>query len=256
MSTRCTILVLFRADSVRRLNNLSAVINLFRSLHHCSVYIREADCIQNHLLPTILPDHIKYEYVEDHDTILHKTWHFNQMLKSVSDPIIGIWDTDIIPYPEALDECLRKISQHDTALALPYNGICLDTSETIANLYCENYEFSILDRYRHLMKYLNNQRLTGGAVLMNRKAFISLGAENENYYGWGDDDFDRYIRFMNSGLRIFRSQTPLFHLTHPRGKNSCFSSALFVQNSKQELAKTINTKVIPANDSINYKTHT
>ena len=69
-----------------------------------------------------------------------------------------------------------------------------------------------------------------------------LGGENENYYGWGDDDYDRYIRFMNNGYAIYRSKNVLFHLTHPRSYNSNYNSKLHQQISKAELLKTIYEK--------------
>ena len=127
-------------------------------------------------------------------------------------------------------------------MALPYNGICLDTSEVIADCYMQSSDFNILDTYSYLMKRLQPQRLTGGAVIMNKDAFFNLGGENENYYGWGDDDYDRYIRFYQSGAPIFRSNTPLFHLSHPRGENSRFSSSAFAIASKIELSKTASHK--------------
>ena len=60
------------------------------------------------------------------------------------------------------------------------------------------------------------------------------------YYGWGDDDFDRYIKFMNNGNRIFRTDNILFHLSHER-VNSNYSSKYREQLSKAELYKTIHT---------------
>lgn len=237
-----TILILFRADSVRRIYNLLAVIDYLMQFPNLKIYVREADTVNHHLLDKLLPKYVDYEFIVDRDTILHKTSHFNDMLRNVTTPFIGIWDTDVIPYKSSFNECFDALVDDRASLALPYNGLCFDTSEIIADLYLQNYDFSILDQNKQMMRPLQNHRLTGGAVLMNRKDFISLGAENENYYGWGDDDFDRYIRFMNSGKKIFRSDTPLFHLSHPRGVNSGFSSKVYEHNSKTELSKTINNR--------------
>lgn len=237
-----TILILFRGDSIRRLYNLIAIVAYLHQFPNLQIYVREADAINHKLLNKLLPPNVRYEFVIDRDSILYKTRHFNNMLMNVSTPFVGIWDTDVIPYNNAFIECFESLIEGKVSLALPYNGICFDSSEVIADLYLENYDFSILVRNQHLMRCLQNHRLTGGAVLMNRNDFISIGAENENYYGWGDDDFDRYIRFMNAGMKILRSSTPLYHLTHPRGANSCFISKIYEQNSKSELSKTINSR--------------
>lgn len=236
----CTILILYRGDSLQRLKNLLGVINFLVSFPSFRIYVREANDVKSVILYKLLPTEICYEFVYDEDPILHKTRHFNEMIQGVNSKYIGIWDTDTIPYAHSVSECITKLTSDSVSLALPYNGICLDTSANIASLYLENNDFKILDQARHLMKKLQPHRLTGGAVLMNLEAFVSIGAENEKYYGWGDDDFDRYIRFMNAGMKIFRSNTPLFHLSHPRGLNSCFDTPIFAEQSKLELSKTIN----------------
>lgn len=238
----CTILILYRADSIRRLYNLLAVIRSLKTIENCIIYVREADSVNHNILPLVLPNNIKYEFIFDNDETLHKTWHFNDMLRCVSTSIVGIWDADVISYSKSVNECLSLLISKRVSLALPYNGICLDTSEIIANLYLKSFDFSILQKSQHFMKRLQPHILTGGAVLMNRLDFLSLDAENENYYGWGDDDFDRYIRFMNANMKIFRSNTPLFHLSHPRGINSNYLTSLYASNSKEILAKTINGK--------------
>lgn len=235
-----TILILFRGDSIRRIYNLIAIVTYLQKFPSIRIYVREADYINHNLTRCILPDRIVYEFVFDPDSILHKTHHFNEMLNKVDTPFVGIWDTDVLPYETSCQECFSILLNRQASIALPYNGVCLDSSEVIADLYLKNFQFDILDQCQHLMRRLQPHRLTGGAVLMNREDFLRLGAENEKYYGWGDDDFDRYIRFMNAGHSIFRSNTPLFHLSHPRGANSRFCSSIYAQNSKYELAKTIN----------------
>lgn len=237
---RITILILFRADSLRRLYNLISVVSFLSTFKELSIYVREADSLSHRILNKVLPDNVHIEFVTDEDPILHKTWHFNQMISSVDSPFIGIWDSDVICSPTSLNTCIAKLLSKEASLVLPYNGLCLDTSDTIADWFHTEPDFSLLESVSHLMRQLKRQRLTGGAVLLNKEIFLSLGGENENYYGWGDDDYDRYIRFMNHNANIYRSETPLFHLTHPRGGNSDFLSEIYAHHSKNELFNTIN----------------
>lgn len=237
-----SVLILYRGDSIRRLYNLRAVVMSLLSVEGVKVYVREADSVNHHITEALLPDGVAYEFVEDKDSILHKTWHFNRMQSAVTTPYIGIWDADVVAYPESITECIRELSGGKVGMALPYSGICLDTSEMIADIFMREQDFAVLDKYSYLMAKLQPHRLTGGAVLMNREVFLSLGSENERYYGWGDDDFDRYVRFYNAKKGIYRSQTPLFHLSHPRGKNSGFTSAICALASKVELSKSTNLK--------------
>ena len=236
-----TILILYKGDSIVRLENVLVIIKQLISIG-ASVYLREADKFKNGILQTIIGEKIKYEFILDEDPILYKTKHFNEMLKNVTTPLVGIWDTDVIAKTSSIIDCIDVLNKDNAKLALPYNGICLDTSYPIRLLYMNKNEYSILDEHKQKMQRLQSHLLTGGAILMQTETFLELGGENENYYGWGDDDFDRYIRFMNLSYPIYRSQTILYHLTHPRNKNSNFHSKLHQQMSKAELSKTIHQK--------------
>lgn len=233
-----TILILYRGDSLQRLENVIAVINNLHSFFDINIYVREADAVCNNILSKMTTDSVMYEYVEDDDPTLYKTWHFNDMLHNVKTKFVGIWDADVIAYNDAIIECIEQLRAGTAKLAIPYNGVCLDTSVIIRNIYMKTNEMGVLTRQMQKMRRLQNHVLTGGAVLMERTTFALLGNENENYYGWGDDDFDRYIRFLNSGYGIFRSSKVLFHLSHIRGQNSSFSSILKELYSKAILSKT------------------
>ena len=233
-----TILILYRGDSIERLENVIAVTNDLLSRFDINIYVREAAPLCNNILPRMIVADIKYEFVEDDDPILYKTWHFNEMLRSVDTRFVGIWDADVMADCEAVCECINQLRTGTAQLALPYNGVCLDTSPIIRNAYLKTNDYGVLKRQMQKMRRLQDHVLTGGAVLMNRDTFSLLGNENENYYGWGDDDFDRYIRFLNGGYGIFRSNTVLFHLSHKRGQNSGVSSKLKELYSKCELSRT------------------
>lgn len=68
--------------------------------------------------------------------------------------------------------------------------------------------------------FLKKIDLVEGAILAKKEAFIKIGMDNENYYGWGNDDFDRYQRFIRSNYCVYHLDSVLFHLNHPRGYNS------------------------------------
>ncbi len=235
-----TILLLVRTDSVARMENVIATVEHLHKYFQTNIYVREADKYCNRILSNMLPKKTQYEFAEDNDPILHKTWHFNQMMENIQTPLMGIWDADVIADSNAIAECINKLRTEEADLALPYNGVCLDTSEIIRMLYLKVRNEDILMRHIGKMNRLSQHILTGGAVLMNVKKFNRIGKENEAYYGWGDDDFDRYIRFMNHGMKIYRSHQVLFHLSHPRGYNSKYYCKLHQQLSKKELHRTQN----------------
>jgi len=235
-------MILYRGDTIQRLENVVEIIRILSSFSNVVVYIREATNYNNKIIQSSVKSFTNYEFVIDRDPILHKTKHFNEMLRNVTTEFVGIWDTDVIAYKESFLECFEKLKKGEVTLALPYNGVCLDTSSIIRQVYLQKQKFDILVDNMQKMKRLQPYVLTGGAVLMHTETFRLLGGENENYYGWGDDDYDRYIRFMNNGYAIYRSKNVLFHLTHPRSYNSNYNSRLHQQISKAELLKTIYEK--------------
>ena len=89
--------------------------------------------------------------------------------------------------------------------------------------------------------------LVGGAVLINREKYLQAGKENEMHYGWGNDDFDRYYRFLILGYSIYKTDTCLFHLSHPRSTNSQYRTSVQIKRSSCELIKLKNSSI---NDSI------
>ena len=67
--------------------------------------------------------------------------------------------------------------------------------------------------------------------MANRQTYVDAGLENENFYGWGLEDGERYYRWLNLGYKVKRIPGPLFHLSHGRGINSTF------HNPDQPMAK-------------------
>jgi predicted glycosyltransferase involved in capsule biosynthesis len=88
------------------------------------------------------------------------------------------------------------------------------------------------------MEPLYYRPIVGGAVFLNKEKFLEIGMDNEKHYGWGNDDFDRFYRANNYGLKIYRTDNCLFHLSHPRGINSFFRSDIQQRISADELYRT------------------
>lgn len=64
----------------------------------------------------------------------------------------------------------------------------------------------------------------GGRFLARLTDYLDCGGENENFYGWGQEDGERVERWKILKMRVRRTQGPMFHLYHPRGKNSNYLS--------------------------------
>jgi hypothetical protein len=88
------------------------------------------------------------------------------------------------------------------------------------------------------MNLIYGDKMKGGAMFVNKEAYIRAGMESEKFYGWGPEDFERYERWKIFGLKIHHSEGPLFHLTHSRSSNSTFRSMEQSINTNKELSLT------------------
>ncbi|GHU80330.1 hypothetical protein FACS1894145_6550 [Bacteroidia bacterium] len=237
-----TFLLLIRLDSIQRLENLIATTDLICKYFDTNIIVREAANFNNHIVEKLLKKSIMYEFVEDKDPVLHKTKHFNDMTKKVTTPFIAIWDADVIMEKESMKDIICRLRKNECDVASPYNGICMNIPEIIRTLFLKKREIRCLYRNIHKMEKLHvNEILVGGAIVMRLDKFIAAGMENELHYGWGNDDFDRYYRFRVLGYNIYRVNTPLFHLVHPRGINSQYHSFLGAKISSHEVHKLKNS---------------
>lgn len=236
--TDVTFLILVRLDSIERLENILCITERLTYYFKTNIVVREADSYNNGILKSLLNKQIYYEFIEDKDPVLYKTRHINLMSVSVKTSYLAIWDADIIVDKKVVADCMDKLRKKEADVVYPYNGICFDIPDIIKNVFFRRKDHRFLLRHKNKMDRLYSHLLTGGAVIVNRKMYIAAGMENEKHYGWGNDDSDRYNRFVVLGYKIYRVNVPLFHLSHFRSNNSQFKS--FIES---KMSAAICTKI-------------
>lgn len=234
-----TFLILIRIDSIDRLENIILVTNFLLKYFNTHIAVCESARINNGVVKKLLKQNINYMFIEDKDPVLHKTAQINQLLHIVNTPFVSIWDADVICDPKAIVESVEKLRENKADVAWPYNGECYDTSFIFKELFLKNNNIKQLLRNKDKMSYLHDKPLVGGSIIMKLDKYIEAGKENEKYYGWGDDDFDRYQRFKIMKFNLFNSCSCLFHLSHIRSENSDFKNKLNREISKKLLLSTI-----------------
>ena len=232
-----TFLILIRLDSVDRLENVVLVTSLLAKYFDTNIVVREADDHCNGFLRSLLHRNIAYEYIEDKDPVLYKTRHFNSMSERVATPYLSIWDADVVPDKQTVLSVVERLRRGMADAALPYNHTCMDVTGGLRKYYMRKKDFRILPRNKDKMDVLYPHSLVGGAVFVRKDKYELVGKENEAHYGWGNDDFDRFTRFIKFGLKIHTEDTVLYHLSHPRGNNSQYGSLLKKQRSSAEVKK-------------------
>lgn len=232
-----TFLIPIRVDSIVRLENLILSVQSLQKNFDTHITILEASNYPNGIIQKILKNKVEYLFVEDKDPVFYRTKYLNSMTLSSRTPYIGIWDADVIIPKEQILDSIEKLRQ-GVDIAYPYDGHFYDTSIVIREVYSQIKSMKFLLNNIAKMSLIYGAKMKGGAMFVNKDAYIKAGMENEKFYGWGPEDWERFERWKILNFKIHSSEGPLFHLTHSRGSNSGFRSMEQSINTNKELLLT------------------
>lgn len=236
--TNLSILVPVRLDSLDRLENLICITNFLMKYCDTNVFILHADKCQRRYLREILNDDCKYIFVQDFDPVFHRTLYINQLFERTNTDVIAVWDADVIIPPSQMQLALKYILSGDYDVCFPYDGRFLNVDNIIKDLFQEmSLDTDVLLRNIPKMLSLYKNTQNGGAFFISRSAFINAGMEDEAFYGWGTEDWNRVEKWKILKYRIGRVSGPLFHLCHSRDMNGNFRS-LFQRKNCTRLLNT------------------
>lgn len=171
--------------------------------------------------------YVQYEYKE-----FHRTKMLNEMAKEAQTDCVVNWDCDIIIPPlQVYLAC--KACENGTPMCYPYDGTFIRLSR--------HHWFKRLEKDLDIgIAYENPNDATvksygsaGGAVMVNRAAFIEAGMENERMISYGPEDWERNDRFRILELKIERITGKLYHVDHFVGVNSSSRNPHFEANNKE-----------------------
>jgi hypothetical protein len=186
--------------------------------------VLEASPYDNGILKKMLGNKAEYIHCTDSDAIFHRTRYNNIMAKKVQTPILALWDADIIVDCGQILNSITVLRDNDADIAYPYDGSCLDMSTILRSLFLQKKNIHFLHQYREWMNLMYQPNLTGGAVFANVEKYRQAGMDNEDFYGWGNEDYERHYRWENLKYRIHRTKGVVYHLSHPRDINGHYRS--------------------------------
>jgi len=233
-----TFLFPVKPDSIIRIENLLATSGYILRNFNTKLSVLEVSNYNNRIISKLLNRKIEYSFIEDKDPIFHRTKYRNLMANKVETPFLAVWDVDILADKSQIVDTIERLRQGEADVAYPYNGRCYETSMIIRSLYMKKPQMKILHQNLKRMNLMYGENVRGGAFIANTEKYRLSGMENENFYGWGPEDFERYERWKNINYKIYFSPGCLYHLTHPRDKNGHFNSQRQMEITQSELAKT------------------
>ena len=213
-----TFLLLVRLDSIDRIENIMCVVDFINTNFDTNITVWECSYYNNGILKKLLSKNVVYKHIEDHDPILYRTMYLNLMLKEVTTDYVSVWDVDVITSKQQIIDSVSLLRNNEADFVYPYERFFLDTTFIVRKLYLKTKDFSVLQSHKALMN-LPAPNPAGGAFFCDVRSYIKSGMENETFYGWGVEDFERKIRWERMGYRVKRISGEMYHLTHPRDIN-------------------------------------
>jgi len=240
-----TFIIPVRIDSIIRLENLLLTLDNLECNFQTNIIVVEASYYNNGIVQQLIGNNIVYHFIEEKDTVFHRTKHLNTISKDVSTDITGIWDADVILESAQIMEAVQQLRDRNFDFAYPYDGRLLDTSGIIRNHYLLYRDINFLKKHTSKMNLMYSSvkegNSIGGAFLISTEKYKLSGLENETFYGWGVEDGERYYRWEILNFSFFRSQGALFHLSHPRDNNGKMRSKIHHAKIMNEVSDIIDS---------------
>lgn len=216
-----TICIPIRIDSEYRLQNLKTAVAIYSVLDNVTFIILEAD-VKSKISGLNRNDKVKHIFIPDENPVFYRTKYINEMLRIVDTEIAVVLDTDIIMPPYNLSDAVDLHYKNRAILSLPYDGRCFLVTPYYTEFFHMYHDIKSLEILQSNMTLLNGFKTVGGIYIVNVEKYMHVGMENEHFSGWGPEDAERVHRLEILGYKINRFPGAIYHLYHPRLRNSDF----------------------------------
>lgn len=236
----------------------NAKITLSYLCHHLDTniivleYDRGGSKLKN-ILNDINSNNIDHRFIENTsgNNIFHRTRFLNEMLSTVTTPVVVNYDIDIVLEPYAYRRCSDFIiGGHD--LIYPY--FWGNSQYQIYNSGREKIKNTLsLDSLTNTDKNLTRSEY-GHCQWFKTKSYIEGGMENENFLSYGPEDKERGERFKKMGYTVVWSNFFVYHIEHSRTENSSGHNPMMTHNNNlfNQLSKLNKEQLIYYYNNVDY----
>lgn len=214
-----TFLIPIRIDSQDRLDNITTILSYLTRYFDADIIVMEGD-IARKIKEENIPENVKYYFVHDESELFYRELYNNEMVKLSKTEIVVKYDCDVILSPEQMMSAILNVRNKIQDICYPYNGNFLQVKGVIKKQFSEDLNVRLLHKY--IVETSLSIPSYGGCVVLNKDKFQQMGLDNPFFEGWGFEDQELYKRAKILGYKIGRSDGPLYHLHHARGRNSTF----------------------------------
>jgi predicted glycosyltransferase involved in capsule biosynthesis len=224
-----SMIVTVRATSEARRRNLSCVIDWYKQMQDIEVIVVEQDRSPA-IDSTDWPYTVKRLYVVN-DGPFNKGWGLNVGAKAAQGDILFFCDADLLVAHSALKAAVSLCSRRALAVKPFERLIDLNTADTEAILSggaAPDFEREDASQRRGTHEVLC---FCGGAFLIRKNLYHTLGGFDERYLGWGaeDDAMTFKIQRTTTELAALEGRAAI-HLWHERSEASTFGNQHYPNN--------------------------
>ncbi|MBD5361313.1 MAG: hypothetical protein HDR79_08450 [Bacteroides sp.] len=234
-----TIIFTVRIDSETRFENVKATLSYYRELTQgAPTVLLEADSKPKlrEIMRTEFPE-VDYIFIQDENPIFHRTHYINEEFRRVKTQNAAVIDSDVIVPKNQLIRANKLLLFSDEIMVFPYDGRFIGCDAYMSNIFRQRLNPKIFEAIDGNQQLMFGFISVGGAYLVNVNRYKTVGWENENFPGWGPEDFEREHRLDILGHKPKRIMGKIFHLNHPRGINSSNSYSPLVLKTKREYCR-------------------
>jgi len=227
----CTFIIPVKIDSNERVTNLDLVIEHIHKKLKTNIIVVETDITEKVKWHKFIIKIFNKEY----DSVYNLARSRNLGIKKSNTKYICICDADTICPISQIIKSVNILKRSKADFVLPYGGKYYNVCNEIKALYKETKNINTLTSNIARMNLIYGSGAVGGIFFALKKAYCDIGMENENFYGWGLEDYERILRCRKMGLHIKRVKGPLFHLEHLRNNHSFYSIDNLFKNKNEYL---------------------
>lgn len=197
-----TVLIPIQFDSDDRLNNIKFILDYYGN--EFNFIIKETGKISHSEHFTNYNNIINYVFEYSDDDIFHKTRVLNDLYRLSNTDIVMVLDADVIIPKKNILDCFNLIYENKCDAIYPYRfnkGVNMLNN---VGLNKDNIDLNIVD---------NIDAGYGYCVILNKNKFTLIGGENESFYGYAPEDWERHDRISRL-LNCMYYNGVCYHINH------------------------------------------
>ena len=235
-----TFMIPLRVETQDRMRNAITILTYLLRGFNTNVMVLENDSnptFKENVLPVLEQSvpafnlkNLNYMYEETEEYMFHRTRMLNDMTMKADTDIVVNYDTDILLPKNVYSQACQVIRDGTSSFVYPYGMGNYQfqvqaSDEQVTNFINSNFNFLAFTSKRQW------DAKFGFVQFCDRKEYIRLGMEIEDFKAYGYEDDERFQRFSRLS-KVYRIEDMVWHLEHERTSNSWFNNPHIESNKK------------------------